>query len=363
MMTDRARTGAPVQRLITFVALTLSAFLTFVISAHSQTVAVEGSRGENGFGWMFRQDGVCYVILPEHVPGPLPQITVTTSAPVAVGTGNVLRPFWPELDLAIAVVRGGISARCVADLSDLDQTTASRAATRIRLHRLSSSGEGEMLLLDVLERDYLTIDAEVAGERGEIYQGTSGAFAFAGEVPVGMAIESTGPSHVRLMRSEEILLNIRRFLSEQSVAFVEATTPEVRIDPGGLQLIVASVNTVPISPSLGPDNLFGEGSFVFDPLPSSDILLRVEGDESIDLSRLVIRSTPEAGYAVPRRVLISTDQGPEGTRLHPWFRGDMSPDGQFDTDQRAARSVRWIQIQVFSAWGDGPVEISSISAW
>ncbi|MEL6574221.1 MAG: hypothetical protein AAFQ64_21465 [Pseudomonadota bacterium] len=337
-------------------------FFGAVITVQAQTVAIEGSTGEQGFGWMFHQGGVCYAILPEHVAGPLPQITLTSGAPVAVGTGSVIRPFWPEIDLALAVVRGGITARCIADLDDLSPTTASRAAGRLRLHRLSETGEDEWINLEVVDRAYLTIDAEVTSEGDQVYQGTSGAFAFVGDVPVGMATDSERPQHVLLMRSEEIHLNVGRFLSEQSLAFVEQTEPDTSVAAGEIPLAIASVNAAPVSPSLGPDNMLGEGSYVFDPLPSIEILLRVDGEDAVELSRFALRSTPGSGYAVPRRLLISTDQGVDGTRLQTWFRGEMSPDGQFDTGPRAPRNIRWIRVQILSAWDDGPIEISAVSA-
>jgi len=264
--------------------------------------------------------------------------------------------------LALAVVRGGITSRCVAKLDDLKPDRNSGGADRIRLHRLTGTGEDEWVNLHVMDRGYLTIDAQVTDLGDEIYQGTSGAFAFFRDVPIGMATDSNGPTHVLLMRSEEIALNVGRFLLEQSMAFVEETAPEPITVAGELPLTVASVNATPISPRQGPDNLLGEGSYIFEPQPSVEILLRVVGEEPIELSRLILTGNPDGGFSTPRRLLISTDQGTEGNRLRPWLRGEVAPDGQFDSGPRAPRDIRWIQILILSAWGSGPIEISSISA-
>lgn len=347
------------KRLITPI---LALLLTPVITAHGQTVAIEGSLGEQGFGWMFRDSGVCYAIMPEHVAGPLPQITVSSGAPVAIGTGNVIRPFWEGIDLALAVVRGGITSRCVAELNDLASTRGSRSAARVSLHRLAGTGEDEWINLQVVDRGYLTIEAQVTSPGARIYQGTSGAFAFADDVPIGMATDSNGPDHVLLMRSEEILLNVGRFLSEQSMAFVEQPVPEPVVVVNGIPLALASTNARPISPRQGPDNVLGDGSYIFEPQPSVEMLFRVVGDAPVSLSRFILSSNPESGYSTPRRIVISTDQSLDGSRLRPWFRGDVGPDGHLDTGLRASRDVRWIHMLILSAWGSGPVEISGISA-
>ena len=192
--------------LLRFSALCVTALHASVIGVVAQTVNVQNGLNENGFGWMFRSGGTCYAVMPRHVAGPLPRVTLTTAAPVANGSGSVIHPFWPGLDLSIAVVRGGIEARCTETLDRLDLSRRAGRAARAELHRLDPTGEEERIAISLERRNYLTIDGEVATNNAEIYQGTSGAFAFVGEEPIGMAITSDDPKRLVLMRSEELSL-------------------------------------------------------------------------------------------------------------------------------------------------------------
>lgn len=348
--------------LIGYLSTMLAAILFGVITASAQTVAVKGGMGEQGFGWMFREGGVCYVVLPAHVAGPLPRISLTSAAPVTVGAGEVIRPFWTGIDLALAVARGGIEDRCVARLHDLTDNKLVRSANAARLHRLSQSGEDEWVDLTIVEREYLTLDARTSKSTTQIYQGTSGAFAFVGAVPIGMAITSKGPSQVTLMRTEEIEMNISRFLAEQGAAFRADTAPKPVVQEGGFALSVSQITAPPVSPNNGPDKILGDGLYVFAPQRQIEIVLRVDGDAAVPLSRLVIESPVDGSYSTPRRIIIMTDASEAGERLRVWYRGEMAPDGLMDTGVRASRDVRWIKIIVASAWGAGDIAIGKVSA-
>lgn len=340
----------------------LTVLLSGVITASAQTVAVKGGLGEQGYGWMFRKGGACYVILPAHVAGPLPQIALTSAAPVAVGTGDVIRPFWPGIDLALAVARGGIESRCDAELADLKATNTSRSAGTVRLHRLTASGEDEWVDLRVLQRDYLTLSTTVVAPEARIYKGTSGAFAFVGGVPVGMAITSDDPTRATLMRAEEIAINVNRFLTEQGAAFLEDTAPDPVLQAGGFALTVAEVTAPAISPDTGPQNILGAGSYVFAPQRAMEILLRVHGDALAPLSQLLVKSPVQDSTALPRRIIVMTGARATADRMRVWYRGEMAPDGLMDSGPRAVRDVRWIKLIIASTWGHGNLAIDEVVA-
>ena len=82
--------------------------------------ADQNGEGDWGYGWMFGHAGNCYAALPKHVAGLQPKVTVATAAPVESDRATIVKPFWPDLDLALAVInRGPLDARCTARLTDL----------------------------------------------------------------------------------------------------------------------------------------------------------------------------------------------------------------------------------------------------
>ena len=314
---------------------------------------------------MFRHAGSCYVALPAHVAGPLPRITVSTAAPVASDQAVVVAPFWPGLDLALGVLgRGALDARCTAALGDLAPTIRSRDAAEATILRVSPVGEEERLRVRIIDRDYLTFTAELESDGDAIAQGTSGAFAFAAGRPIGMAITSDDPSRARFMRSEEIALNLSRFLTEQGVAFSAPSGPEAdpRPEAGGtLALGRASSTTPPVLPQHGVGNLLGDGLYVFRPTGPVEIVLRLDGKAAAALRRLRL-TAPAEGYAVPKDIVVQLDAGADGTRFRHWTQGQMRPDGVFDTGRLAGRNARWIKIVVRNAWGEGDVALDEVTA-
>ncbi|HAE46041.1 MAG: hypothetical protein CMO30_21460 [Tistrella sp.] len=343
-------------------ALALSAI--YGTSAQAQTVSVKNGEGENGFGWMFGQAGTCYAVMPRHVAGIFPRVTISTAAPVQTGTGTVIAPFWEGIDLAIAVVRGIEEDRCTERLDTLNIDSAGRRAAEASLLRLSPSGEEERVPLHIMRRDYLTLEARIEGGR-EIMQGTSGAFAFVGETPIGMAYASADPGQATFMRSEEILINLRRFLNEQGAAYA-APSAAVTLQPadpsarGGLQLVVANSSTPPINPRFAPENLAGDGVFVYDGVPGARIVFGFATGDVAAVQRLRITAPTTAGYALPRTIIVQYSLDAEGRRFREWTRGQMAPDGLFDTGQMAPRNMRWVALTILDAWSTGPVVIDEV---
>jgi hypothetical protein len=342
----------------------------YAIGAPAQTVMIRNGLGENGFGWMFLQGGTCYAVLPRHVAGPFPRVTVTTAAPVTSGTGTVIAPFWEGIDLAIAVVRGEAEASCVESLDGLKNAARERRAVAAVLLRLLPSGEEERLDLRIEGRSYLTFDAVIEGGR-EIAQGTSGAFAFVGEVPVGMAVSSTDPSRATFMRSEEIFLNLQRYLAEQGGAYAApkpsldengAGSGTTGGDEGAIVLGLDKVSVPPINPTFAPENLLEPGLFVFERGPLTRIVLNVQGEAAATLRRIRIVAPADGEYALPKTILVQYSVEAEGNAFREWTRGQMAPDGLFDSGTLAPRNVRRVALTVLDAWAPGPLAIDQVIA-
>lgn len=339
------------------------AFSTFANIVAAQEVRIQNGLGEWGYGWMFRFEGSCHIALPAHVAGPLPKVTVATAAPVATDQATVRLPFWPDLDLAIAIVDPGpLDGRCTATLADLKQTTQSRNATEALLTRVLPLGDEERLPLRILDRSYLTFIGQVADVTDAIGQGTSGAFAFVGSTPIGMAVTSDDPTRATFLRSEEIAMNIERYLSEQGVAFRRA--PEGPVEesgiPDGFELSDISTSSPPTLPQFGPDNLTGPGIYVTRPDAPVEITLRLSTASPSGVGRLRL-TAPSGEYAVPRDIAIFTDAGTQGDRFRFWTQGRMTPDGVFDTGPMAARNARWIKIVLRDAWSAGEVALDQVT--
>lgn len=312
---------------------------------------------------MFDHAGNCYIALPAHVAGHLPRITVTTAAPVVSDQATVQKPFWDGMDLAVAVAdRGVLDDRCTASLDDLKPTRRSRGVAQALLLRVTPLGEEERLPIRVLDRSYLYFIGEVTRPGDAIGQGTSGAFAFAASRPIGMAITHDDPTRARFMRAEEIVLNLGRYLSDQGNAFRASapTQDTVSAPPKGLPIGNVTTNSAPTLPQFGPDNLIRDGIYVTRPSGPVEITLRLDsaGPKVVHRVRL---NAPSEGYAVPRDIIISLDAGEDGSRFRFWTRGQMTPDGVFDTGLLAPRNARWVRIVLRSAWGDGKIGLDRVT--
>ena len=157
-------------------------------------------------------------------------------------------------------------------------------------------------------------------------------------------------------------MNLRRYLSEQSNAFAAETAPAPAHQEGGFVLNLVSVSAPPISPEFDAQNVLGDGIYVFSPQRNAEIILRVESDDPVALSRIRVKTPQDSGYVVPRRILILTDAQLEGDGFSVWTRGEMPPDGNFDTGPMATRNALWVKVMILSGWGSGEIAISEISA-
>lgn len=312
---------------------------------------------------MFADRGTCYVVLPAHVAGDSFFLTLRTAAPVATGSATVIRPFWEGVDLALAVARGGIEPRCIAAVEAFEPPAAARRATRAVLERLTPSGEIDRTPLSVEDRQYLTFTGVVPeGETG-ISQGTSGAFAFVGDAPIGMAIRSSAQTRAEFMRIEEIAMNLRRYLSEHGTSFgaIDAAAVEPAAE-GGLTLRLDSASIAPVNPAFPAENVLGEGLYVFEAVGRPELMFSIAAESGVGLSRVRVTAPTDAGYGFPRDVKIEFTPFPDARRWFDFGTFRMAPDGVLDTGAIQPRSARLIRLTVLNVWGESPVAIGSVTA-
>lgn len=357
-------------RIISALMVFCAVFAAYPTLCAAQTVRILNGEGEHGYGFMFAHQGNCYVVLPRHVAGPefFPRINLSTAAPVISGTGTVIRPFWDGIDLAIAVASEALRPRCIAKLDDLVPSREAKSAPTVHLLRLLPDGSEERLRLVVEDRDYLSFGGQVADtEMAEIAQGTSGAFAFSGAEPVGMAITSDHPRRASFMRVEEIHLNVGRYLSQSGGSrFTQSASSETAssvLADGALSLALISASMPSVSPTQAPENMLGDGLFVFAPTQRMILDFRFDPDTSTALSRLRLTSPNDGRYAVPKNVLIQVSIDSQGGSFRTYQRRQVGPDGILDTGDLAPRFVRRLRIIVLDTWGDGPVAIDRVIVW
>lgn len=348
------------------ILLTTSGYYT---NAQAQTVSVLNGDGEHGHGFMFAHFGNCYVALPRHVAGRdfFPRINLSTAAPVVNGTATVFRPFWEGVDLALAVASEALADRCTASLDDLDPSQRARAAGSGQLLRLLPDGSEDRVQIDIEDRGYLIFTGRVApSDPSEIAQGTSGAFVFAFGEPIGMAITSDDTRRATFMRSEEIHMNIGRYLSRSGAAPTGPGAPSATIDDEpsreGLPLAVVSSSVPSVNPSQAPENMLGDGLFVFEQARQMVFDFRFEPDTVRPLSRLKVIAPTDGRYALPKTILIQVSSEAEGERFRALLRRQAGPDGVFDTGEIAPRFVRRIRLIVLDTWSAGLVAIERVVA-
>ncbi|MDJ1007374.1 MAG: hypothetical protein QNJ13_06060 [Paracoccaceae bacterium] len=348
-------------------ALSLAGFLFCANLVSAQSVRIENQSGEFGFGWMFDHRGTCYVVLPEHVAGD-PEtdflLTLRTAAPVANGSATVIRPFWEGIDLALAVARGGIVPRCVETIDRLRAPATARRATRAQLERVLDTGEIDRTPITIQDREYLRFFAGVDTGETDIAQGTSGAFAFVGDAPIGMAIRSDDDSRAEFMRIEEIAMNVERYLSEHGTVFQTSPAPALPA-PGtdGLPLLLDTSSLPPVNPAFPAEAVLGQGLFVFEASRPLELTFRIVAEASVGLSRLLVTAPTDAGYGFPRDIKVEFSPFADGSRWFGFGTFQMAADGVLDTGAIQPRNARAIRLTVLNVWGENPVAIGAVAAF
>ncbi|MEQ5870367.1 hypothetical protein J4E08_10715 [Sagittula sp. NFXS13] len=310
---------------------------------------------------MFEFNHNCFVALPRHVvvEGD-PKLTVFTAAPVVHSLAWVTDPFWKDMDLAIAQVRGVVEDRCTRDL-DWFAEAHPEANSIGRLMQLSATGEPRPTQMLITESGYLTFDARLIQPDAELRQGISGAFLMVGQKPVGMALRMTSQTEGTFLRSEEIEMNLRRWLTRRAGLTVTEALTEPTPAPAPLSRFeVVSAASAPVSPEMSEQNLIGPGRYVFAPDGPNRIAFRTRDATSASLSGLRLRSAPEAGHALPRRIRVTVSSRSDGRGDRPFLTGEVGPDGILEQSRMETTAV-WVFVTVLNSWDAGSVGIDEIA--
>lgn len=340
-------------------AVILAYILGGSIPAASQTVAVQSGQ-EQGHGFLVRQGGACYLLLPKHVAAGRRNVTVFSAAPVEHSGAFVETPFWEGMDLAIGVVRGTLERRCVRNLSDLDASVRPEEGARAQLLRLRPSGEPERIDMVVTDSRYLTLEAEIADGRSELFKGTSGAFLFAGDAPLGMIVEALSPTRGRFIRIEEIFHNVNRRIDRRSGFAVADAPAPAPAEEDALPFRFMSATLPPVDPDNSEANLHGPGAYVFRLTRPNRIAFRLDGADSEVVSRVTIRAAVDGVAGPARDVRIDVSTMEDGSRPRSFATAEMGPDGVLDIRRSQTRAL-WVFVTIASGWTSPVIGVESVA--
>lgn len=310
---------------------------------------------------MVLHGGTCYVLTPRHVTGTRRVATIKTATPMRSATASMEAPFWDGMDLAIGTVRAeALDGACRLPLGQLDQSLSVDAGQAMHLSRLRDSGEVERVPLDFVDARYLTFSAIMSRADESFFRGTSGAVAYVGERPMGMVITTSDGREGQFIRIEEIYLNVARWVN-RSVRFGTPAPALAAPAAGeGMRIVLQSVSQPPISSEHVPENMLSEGAYIF-AAGRNQIIFRLPGATPTALSRIEMRSDPDAGYALPRQIRVEVSTAADhGSGWRNFATADMAPDGVLLVN-RSAQLARWVRLTVESAQDLGPVGIARVS--
>lgn len=347
-------------------------------AAHAEPVAIKGGLGQ---GIIASHRGHCYLLFPAHVEPVAPIFSLNTAPPQQAGRATVyLRR--SEADIGLALVEGSAAEACTTSLASLPREvsallTANRTAI---LERVNPQGGIERLQMRI-ERTAWDAAADsgpsglyqyifaatdtAAGETGEVFQGTSGAFLYVEGVPVGMAVTSPDAHSVRALRIEEILGPADRWFATGSLAGRAVEGTEAAAAPAaaakGLAFDVTEWSGTPAEGSL-PTDLVGGGALriAADGLPFAFVLEL--GPKALKVGSLFLSGEPPSAAGGPPRYLsVEVDRERGAARFEP--AGDiaeMTRDGA-PIEIPLNTFARRIRVTVSEGWSDGaPVGIAGV---
>ncbi|KEQ08502.1 hypothetical protein GV67_15310 [Pseudorhizobium pelagicum] len=104
-----------------------------------------------------------------------------------------------------------------------------------------------------------------------------------------------------------------------------------------------------------------EGRFIFG---TQRVMRFVFGfDEPTAVSRIVMQSTTTENQTKPKDVILRWSVDSKREHFRELQRGEMGPDGVFDSGQMAGRNIRYLEIIALNTWGDGDVVIDQVTAY
>lgn len=339
--------------------------LLLAAAAEARVVTVEEG---SGAGFLLRQGGNCYVVLPTHVHGAaMDGIRLGSDRGGGpIGTARIVWVAPDDADISLGVVRGGLSADCGTEWSRLPRALGDELTpgTELMLQRPRQQVfEGRRLILHSSGPSLVRL-VPAPGERADLFGGTSGAVAFAGTTPVAMVLQAEDAGAALAIRMDALVATLGGLLdgSLSAAPLVAPGAADLALLPPGDPVLAEGWTAHPVEGAVDPATMIaGGGPWVF-LIGEEPVSLTLRLTETDRLSRIRLRSTPGTGAAVPRGIGIVTDAStdPARPRPSPIPAPDMTPDGEFDL-QVGERFARTVTITIRSSWGDGPVRLDAVS--
>lgn len=217
---------------------------------------------------------------------------------------------------------------------------------------------------------YEKLEVRSSTTDGDLSRGTSGAFLFAGDIPVAMMLEARSAESGTALRIDTIVNRIGRLLEGgPSIGDHSGGVREQQISSQGDKIPFRIVSCAPevMAPEFVCSNLQAGVSPVVMPA-GSHIVIEVEFQRTDNASSSIrtvslISNPSEAGeLAVPRGIAVELDSS-SGVqrRWRHLASGDMSPLGEFTAHFGAGQHARRARIHITSSWNpDRPVRIDRI---
>ncbi|WP_147431247.1 hypothetical protein [Thiocapsa rosea] len=355
------------------------------VSTTAEPVSVNRKSGQ-GFAVSYRNN--CYVLLPQHVHGTSPSLTLATGSPPIVGEAKVIERFDPGMDLSVAFVTGGLEGRCAPQWEDLPRKIDQLISPggQVTFVTVSEGGVINRLpaIVELVSYEYMVIDLGRDVEKS-IFQGRSGSVVLAGNAPVGMivktgcedVIELPAESKLRadgkqgcVLRMDAIVDRARRLIERGST---DVMPPPLSPEPpesqelglvglAGRILTCSSEGAVPEAGCWSLEE--GSGPLLIAPgdLPFS-IVVELSGADATPVSRVRLASRPSSeGQTVPKNVIVDFNAGTKKRPNWKEFRmGDMTPFGDLDLLNGMAPRTRAVRLTIVDAWADGlPLQLDRI---
>ncbi|MBV7408566.1 hypothetical protein [Maritimibacter sp. DP1N21-5] len=328
----------------------------------------------SGSGFLFQSKGNCFVVLPTHLHGiRFEGIQITEPGGNRIGTAKILYKASDNADLSVGLVRGSITADCGPEWSGLPRRLSQslKVGMPVTMRRArQASTEGRQVVIRTLTFQQIEIAPE-GNEEADLFGGTSGAFLFDGDKPVGMVTDAANAGQAWALRMDEIVNRVSRIMGEMQEGDPCADPTMPGCESGGAlpeaategkAIEVTSWSVHPVEGTADPTQmLLGQGAYVAPLTASTPIVLELTLPEDDRLRRITILSKPDDAASVPRGIEISTDATDGAVRRpSPFPSYEMSPDGIYDVKVQE-RFVKRLTIKITSTWGGGsPARIDSI---
>lgn len=323
-----------------------------------------------GQGLVVAHRGNCYLLIPDHVRGRSPRLSISAGAPPVIGEATVFHSFAPGTDLAVAHVRDNLQGRCNDAYADLPQSVDRLLdrAEKASLVRVQASGQITRTTVSIVEILYDTLRVRLDEGQEGLYQGTSGSFLFVDDVPVGMMIEAPDERNGIALRADSIADRTRRLLEGRLAAADAAAQPgpaAARSD-AGLPITDIVCSAEPTTPDAGCSNLVSGAGPLLVPAPGRPVTIEIELG-SADGKAAIVRSVelltvPDDHAGPPKSIRIDLDSSQGAQRRWRSFgSGDMSPFGELSLSSGAGQFARRLRLTIATAWRpDLPVRLDGI---